>query len=119
MDKRVCPQCGREFSGRTDKLYCSIACKNRYHNTERDKIAKIRKRTLQHLSDNYSILELVLKSGRTSISLQDICEMGFDPAVITNCGKDGKGHAVFRCFDIIYSRSETKVFNIGRDLDDD
>lgn len=118
MEKKVCLQCGKELTGRTDKMYCCAACKNRHHNTERDLIARIRKRTLRRLTDNYSILELLIKSGRTSIGLSDMGEMGFDTSVITSCGKDGKGHTEYCCFDIRYCRSETKIFNIRRDLGD-
>lgn len=116
MEKRFCPQCGKELTGRADKVYCSTACKNRQHNNERDMIARIRKRTLRRLTDNYSILELLIKTGRTSIGLADLNEMGFDSSVITSSGRDGKGHTEFCCFDIRYCRSDTKIFNIRRDF---
>ena len=29
---RICPVCGHVVVGRTDKVYCSVKCKNTYNN---------------------------------------------------------------------------------------
>lgn len=34
----MCPECGKEFVGRSDKLYCSLICKDGHHNSEKKRM---------------------------------------------------------------------------------
>lgn len=108
-----CLECGRELYGRSDKKFCSEECKNRYHNRRHQDSRRIRNRIITDLSSNYEILENLLKMKIKVVSLCDAEAMGFKPAIITGCTKE-KGHNEYRCFDIKYCQSPTRIFNIGR-----
>jgi hypothetical protein len=45
MNRLKCQQCGAEFKGRSDKRFCSVACKNAWHaehrRATRDAVAEI------------------------------------------------------------------------------
>lgn len=32
MGKRICPSCGEAFEGHPNKRFCSLRCKDRWHN---------------------------------------------------------------------------------------
>lgn len=34
MKLKACPNCKKEFEGRRNKKFCSVSCKNQYHNEE-------------------------------------------------------------------------------------
>jgi hypothetical protein len=47
MGTKICPVCKELFNGRTDKVYCSVRCKNKVHN---------------HYSENYYAIAKQLRS---------------------------------------------------------
>lgn len=114
MIERVCLQCGKEIEGRKGKKFCSIECKNRYNNSMTSGIRKFKSIVLDSLSMNYSILDSLIKNGITSIELEGLCSMGFNPEVMTGSSRDKCGHSERKCYDIIYCQSNVKLFNIRR-----
>jgi len=62
---------------------------------------------------NYLILDESLRSGCTSLKLEELCGFGFRPELATSCRKRHKG-LEFGCYDILYSQSDSKIFNIHR-----
>lgn len=109
----TCLECGKALYGRSDKKFCSCECKNRYHNLRNKDSRRIRNRIITDLSSNYEILENLLKLKIRVISVCDAEAMGFKSAIITGYSKE-KGHNEYRCFDIKYCQSPTRIFNIGR-----
>ncbi len=120
MDKKTrngegtCLQCGKPFYGRKDKQFCSISCKNRWHNQILQRQRQFRADTIAAITRNYEILEELLKDERTSASLTELEKAGFDPAFVTGYRKGSCRHDDFACFDISFYRSNTKIFNIRR-----
>lgn len=113
-EHRVCIECGREFDfGRSDKVFCSNQCRNTHHNRVNRDTRNIRNKTLTGLNTNYTVLEKLMKLEITSISLVDICQMGFNPELMTGHIKR-KPHDECRCFDIKYCRTGTKIFKIEK-----
>ena len=108
-----CLECGDEIVyGRSDKKFCGVSCRARYHNREAGS-SKSRMRILSILDRNYSILEGLLSLEITSIGNAELGALGFNHEVITSSAKI-RGHTEVSCFDIRYFRSETKIFNIHR-----
>lgn len=110
----TCLQCGEQIRyGRTDKKYCCDDCRNRHYNQMARSTRTYRRRILSQLSVNYELLDGLLKMDKDSISLVDIVSMGFVTTVITSFQRVGK-HNEFRCFDIKYIMTATRLFSISK-----
>lgn len=112
-DRSACLECGKELYGRADKKFCNASCKNRYHNRTMEDRRKMIQRMMTDLSSNYAILEKLLNTGIRVINLCDAEALGFRASIITGYSRT-KGHNEFRCFDIRYCQSPTRIFNIKR-----
>lgn len=115
-EEEKCLACGKELYGRTDKKFCDRRCKNNYHNSLAKDTRLLRNRIITALSSNYRILETLLDSGRTSIALEDLAAMGFNPVYTTSHRKGRHKHEEYSCFDIRYNQSSSKIFNLRRGL---
>ena len=109
-----CLECGSGIYGRTDKKFCSSVCKNSYYNRQYRDIKRLKRRIVETLHSNYSILDSILKLGTTTIGLEDLHLMGFDSSCMSGHAKGRNGHEEYFCFDISYFMSATKIFNIHR-----
>lgn len=61
MEKKLCPQCGEEFVGRRNKIYCSTPCKtvvNNAHYIERNSTARV---FADKVRENRNILDALHK----------------------------------------------------------
>ncbi len=102
---RNCKDCGVEVVGRSDKLFCSDACRSNYHNrrlaAEKKKIYKVdrilkrNRRVLQELS-----LETIKLNDKEELS-----KRGFDFSYYTHSKKEN-GHSIYYCYDIGYKMRE-------------
>ena len=113
-DRPVCLECGDEIAyGRSDKKFCSSSCRYRYHNEKYHNSRNVRLRIMGTLDRNYAILEKLLKLEIRSISLGDLAQMGYNKEFVTSCHRIG-GHEEYRCFDIKYRCSDSRVFSIEK-----
>ena len=113
-DEGACLECGTAFYGRKDKHFCSVSCKNKWHNRVIQERRRFRAETLAAISRNYQILDGMLQDNRTSAPLADLKKAGFDPAFVTGYRKGSCRHDDYACFDISFYRSNTKIFNVRR-----
>lgn len=111
---KPCPVCGKTFYGRSDKKFCSSKCKNEYHNEERYKTQRIKNRILGDLNSNYRILNELIESKTKEAEVGDLSSIGFNPSIVTGFGKTTGGENVLRCFDIKYSMSDTRIYNLKK-----
>ena len=109
-----CLECGTVFYGRKDKQFCSIGCKNKWHNRQVREQRLRKAEIISELNRNYEVLESLLKAGRVSASLVEMEKAGFNPALVTSHRKGRYRHDEYSCFDICYYRSGTKIFNVRR-----
>lgn len=109
-----CLECGAVFRGRKDKRFCSLTCKNAYHNREQQAKRHSRTETLAALTGNYKILEALLREEKSSAGLEELEKLGFKPSYITGYRHGRFGHDDCACFDIWYYRTSTRIFNIRR-----
>ncbi len=95
----ICRECGEGFSGRSDKRFCSDACRNAYHNSRNRETNGLFRSVNRRLKQNYRILHAHLR-GQTCgvIQRQELLAGGFDPNLFTGIARDagGKpGHLVY------------------------
>lgn len=113
-DVPLCLECGGRIEyGRKDRKFCCPECKNAYHNRQHHYRRSVQLYISGALERNYDILNRLLKADITSVSLGDIAQMGFNMEYMTSFHKAGV-HTEYRCFDIRYFCSPTKVYNIER-----
>ena len=113
-----CLECGTTFYGRSDKKFCSLNCKNLHNNRLRDYTRKSNNLVYMSINKNYRLLDLLIKSGKSSISLETLLSMGFAPQCVTGLRNGEKGHKEFSCLDIVYYQSPKKLFNIHKKSDE-
>ena len=112
--RRECLSCGGPIRyGCTDKKFCSDACKNRYHNQQMNQFLKIHSKVVHALDRNHKILSHCLSHGLNSIDLNEAIEWGFNPEYVTGLRRS-RMRQEFRCFDIRYQRSETRLYKIEK-----
>ena len=113
-DRPVCLECGDEIVyGRRGKKFCSDSCKNAYHNRMQHHSRSVRLRIMGILDRNYSVLDRLIKLKISSVSLGDLAQMGYNKEFVTSYHKVG-GHDEYRCFDIKYCCSSTRIFHLER-----
>ena len=109
-----CLQCGSAIYGRPDKQFCSQSCKDRWHYVKKAARDRYRRRILIGISRNYELLEDLLERGITSIDRTDFEEQGFGINWMTGLRKQKDKRVEYRCFDIGYKISDTRIYGIGR-----
>ena len=114
-NEQCCLECGKELYGRRDKKFCSLNCKNTFHNRIEQQSKKIRNSTVRVLEENYKILDDLLKDGIRSICIEELEDAGYRSAAITGFLTSGRGHYEMSCFDIRFSQSSSRIFNIRRE----
>lgn len=112
--ERFCRECGAPLFGRPDKAFCSNKCRNDYHNRINAGIRLRKDRIVAILWNNYKLLELVLESGSNGIDLRALQDLGFNPSYVTGHRRARGGRDEYSCFDILYNKTEVRLFNIRR-----
>lgn len=109
-----CLECGDRIAyGRPDKKFCCDACKNRYNNRRLRAMRTVKLKVLNALEKNHAILERLVKLKITYVNVVDISQQGFDINYVTYYHRAGN-YDEFRCFDIKFRISGTRVFSISR-----
>jgi len=112
--KANCLECGTELEyGRTDRKFCCPTCKNRYNNRKYYDIRSLHTRIRGILEKNYTILDKLIKLDISSMDMGDIVQWGFNPEYSTGHRKV-RGHNEYRCYEIKYLISSSRIFNIER-----
>jgi len=110
--RHFCEYCGKEIHGRTDKRFCNSDCKNNYYYETNKANILACNRTITALRANYRILCTLLSRGKYSADLYLLQDLGFKPAYITGHRRVRYGHDEYRCFDIVYCQTPSRIFNI-------
>ena len=112
--RRECLECGTMIHyGRSDKKFCSDACKNKYHNRESKRFLQVHSKVIHILDKNYRILSHCLSKGLTAVDLGDIIQWGFNPDYVTGIRRT-RMRLENRCYDIKDLRTDSRLFNIER-----
>ncbi|MGB1451137.1 MAG: hypothetical protein ACPG7E_05430, partial [Marinirhabdus sp.] len=75
--EKTCPECGDKIIGRSDKKFCSDACRNT-HNNKLNKDGKNLVRNINNrLRKNYRILEMLNTKQKTKVKKNTLLKHGF------------------------------------------
>lgn len=122
MEKRYCLECGKGFYGRSDKRFCSDACRNSYHNSVSRQSKAYSYRINSLLQRNHSILEECLSNGKTRLGRAEMAEKMFSERYCTACSGGFPRRRVYTCYDISYTFEGRRGIRIladdsGREVD--
>ena len=117
-EEGTCLECGSAIRGRKDKQFCSLSCKNRYHNRVLMNKRLMRAKTMAALTGNHTVLEALLHEGKTGAEMHELLDLGFDPGYVTEHRRGHFRHDEYACFDIWYCRTESRIFNVRRKVSD-
>ncbi|MGV6828383.1 MAG: hypothetical protein ACWA45_03185 [Flavobacteriales bacterium] len=117
--KKKCPECGNDIIGRSDKKFCSDACRNAYNNTL-NKDSKNLVRTINNrLRKNYRILEKLNTSGKTKTTKDKLVSLGFNFNYFTSIYRTKTETVYFYLYDQGYLPLENNFFLlVKRDMKD-
>lgn len=106
----LCPECGNKIIGRSDKKYCSDACRNA-HNNELNKDTKNLVRNVNNrLRKNYRILEALNTKDKTKVSREKLIRKGFNFEYFTSIYTTKSGSVYYYLYDQGYLPLENDYF---------
>ncbi len=75
--KKVCLECGAKIIGRSDKKFCSDACRNAHNNALNKDSKNLMRNINNRLRKNYRILERLNSKDKTKVRKEQLVEEGF------------------------------------------
>ncbi len=109
-----CLRCGAPVYGRTDKKFCSDKCRRDFHNLSSNGLRSLRRAAMRSLDANYRILEQFVLMGMESVPLESARAIGFDPDAHSWSKKKGRGHTLYRCYDIEYVLTASRILKLKK-----
>jgi len=102
--KKTCKICKKEFSGRSDKVFCSVPCKNDYNVRLRRATSIAAKKIDNILHRNRSILLEIMGKHKTQIKIDRMLldKMKFNYNYMTGYSINKKGKTYHHIYDFSY-----------------
>ncbi len=113
-EQRVCRNCHHTVTGRSDKIFCSDACRTEFNNRRsRYKLKSVHKID-RILKKNRSIIDELYSEGHTNIALSVLYSLGFNFQYITSlkASKNPEEPCFIGCFDYDYCILEDGTVNL-------
>ena len=108
--KKNCLSCGREFTGRQDKKYCSSDCRSSYHNERNSDANNFVRKVNKVLRENRRVLKELNPDGKAKIHRKKLEERNFRFQYFTNLYRTQKGHVYYFCYEEGYRELENDYF---------
>ncbi len=89
--QKNCPECGDKIIGRSDKKFCSDACRNVFNNNLNKDTTNLIRNTNNQLRKNYRILQQLNPTDKTKIVKSKLLNKGFDFNIFTSIYTTKKG----------------------------
>ena len=83
MENQICLECGDKIIGRSDKKFCSDACRNAFNNKQNKTTTNLMRNINNKLRKNYRILSENNTDGKTKLTRSKMEDAGFDFDYIT------------------------------------
>ncbi|MBS1581749.1 MAG: hypothetical protein JST66_06055 [Bacteroidetes bacterium] len=99
IETKVCPECGDPIKGRTDKKFCSDACRNIYHYRSNNAPINYVRNVVNTLKRNRRILSELNPEGKTKVHRSKLIEKGYDFMYHTNIYRTKAGNVYVFCFE--------------------
>lgn len=88
----TCKACGKELTGRSDKLFCDLHCKSSYHYRKSlEEAPRFYNKVDNQLKQNRRILKSYNKAGKATVRSSVLESEGFNPKFFTHYWKNTKG----------------------------
>ena len=110
---RTCIVCENYLFGRSDKVFCGITCKNRYHSELAKSQKTIAKETFKILAKNWTILSTLMGSGVAELHINkvELARHGFDYTTVSGVDITLK-NLCFDVFEYTWSHKENNEIRI-------
>lgn len=109
MEKKRCKECGESFSGRSDKKFCSDACRNSYNNHINKDVINLIRNTNNRLRKNWRILEEINPSNKIKTTKKQLQNKGFDFSLFTSIYKTKDNSVYYFCYNQGYLELENDM----------
>ena len=97
-----CTECGRSFTGRSDKKFCTDLCRSAFHNRVKQKEREPVNHTNRILMKNRKILEAMVEKSTYETSFEKMVESGFNFSHFTSIEYNRKSGVVCYCYEYAY-----------------
>lgn len=104
--KRICPECGEEYTGRSDKKFCSASCRAGHHNRARAEELSFQRTVNNILRHNRNVLAELNPEGKTNVRRDRMIDRGFKFRYFTNEYVTRNGTLYHFCYDYGYRVEE-------------
>jgi predicted nucleic acid-binding Zn ribbon protein len=99
--ERSCLECGDSVKGRSDKKFCSDACRNAYNNKLNKDSTNLIRNINNRLRKNHRILDSFhLTEGKTKTTKPKLLDLGFDFNYHTHLYTTQKGTIYYFVYDL-------------------
>lgn len=115
LSSKKCPECDNAVLGRSDKKFCSDACRNSMHNRLKQEDIHAVRNVNQILIRNRKILFDVMDSRGQEVSLNYLRAKGFNFNFYTHQQEEPSGRSVIFCYDIGYRREASNLLALLKD----
>ncbi len=99
MEARLCPECGNEIFGRSDKKFCNDACRNAHNNRLNSDNTNYVRNVNNILRKNRRILEMLNTEGKTKVHRDKMVLQGFDFNFFTSAYQNKAGDEYRFCYE--------------------
>ena len=112
---RKCKECETQLYGRSDKRFCSDACRSNYHNRENKGAIDMMRSVHSHLKRNWKILKNLEEQGQREVMRESLLNLGFNFTYITDVQVVKNGVNYRFCYDLgYYTRNEHLVSLVNK-----
>lgn len=108
--EKICPECGENIKGRTDKKFCSDYCRNTHHNKVNKESSNLVRNINNSLRRNHRILERLNPTGKTSVPRNKLLSRGFDFEYFTSIYTTRTGNQYYFVYDQGYLKLENDFY---------
>lgn len=114
--KKVCKECGEALVGRTDKRFCSDACRNLFHYHANNAPINYVRNVVNILKRNRRVLSELNKSqdGKVKVHREKMVERGYNFLYHTNIYRTKAGNTYVFCFEHGYLELSESWFMLVR-----
>ena len=118
-EERTCSECGRPIHGRSDKKFCSDACRNSHNNKVTAPATNYVRNVNNTLAKNRRVLADLLAQDKINLHKDELWKKGFDFDFYTSSLTTPVGEVYLYCYDLGYQLlDEGTVRLVEREHDD-
>ncbi|OAB80119.1 hypothetical protein [Cochleicola gelatinilyticus] len=107
---RQCPECGEKIIGRSDKKFCSDACRNAHNNSLNKDHKNLVRNVNNRLRKNYRILEQLNTKDKTKTTKEKLLRLGFSFKFFTGQYITKTGSTYFYVYNQGYLALENDIY---------